>query len=296
MTRPKKPGFTLIEMLVVIAIIAILMSTVATVAILLLSKTAPPLAAKTEIEKALVGFDAYYNHFKEYPYDYDNLDGRPDTNSYSNKKNIKCPDYGLLASNELTAYLNELAQDKGMAEFEIVLANIVAVWALSYRDEGKDIGPFMEFNEANFKYVGNFTDNAYLHLNNNKKEPYKSIYGNKALIYLDPWGNPYVFDINWRWHLSTNPNARISIDEHDYVGRKFTSGVDPFDPKNTNSEFFRRGHWKNINKTIMLPVDIWSRGPDGVTDPNNNGLDDNNNGKVDEPEELIDDVVSWSSI
>ncbi len=39
---------------------------------------------------------------------------------------------------------------------------------------------------------------------------------------------------------------------------------------------------------------IWSVGPDGRQDPLNNNLDDDGDGKVDEPDELVDDICSWN--
>lgn len=39
---------------------------------------------------------------------------------------------------------------------------------------------------------------------------------------------------------------------------------------------------------------IWSLGPDGKQDPGNNNLDDDGDGKVDETDELVDDICSWN--
>ena len=42
-----------------------------------------------------------------------------------------------------------------------------------------------------------------------------------------------------------------------------------------------------------MPI-LWSVGLDGKQDPGNNNLDDDNDGKVDEPDELKDDICSWN--
>ncbi len=39
---------------------------------------------------------------------------------------------------------------------------------------------------------------------------------------------------------------------------------------------------------------IWSVGPDGRQDPGNNNLDDDGDGRIDEPDELVDDICSWN--
>lgn len=250
---------------------------------------------RTELSNLKVGFEYYYEHFKEYPFDYDNFDGDPNYND-SEFEGVPCPDFGLLASEDISKYLDSIGDE---SEREVVIANIICVWALSFHDPEKEIGLFVTFDENRLIHIGDFEDNQYLHIDDDIKKPYKSKYGKRAFVYNDRYGNPYVFDINWRWNISSNPKVTfIARDEHDYVGRHFcgnTDSIASISPKyqaNTKREFFRRGHW--LRKNVLAPVDIWSRGPDGKTDPNNNGRDDNNDGKADDPDELVDDIVSWN--
>lgn len=284
-------------MLVVISIIAIL-SSIIVVAVFKIQVYVQREGAKTELSTFEVGFDYYYEHFKEYPYDFDNFDGDPNINGYR-FEGKPCPDYGLLGSVAVSNYLRDIENTYGSAEREVVVANIVCVWALSYRDAEKDIGPFVTFDEGRLEAIGEFTDNKYIHIDNDKNKPYKSKYGNKVLIYNDSWGKPYVFDVNWRWNISANPNVNtISRDGHDYVGRRFCGNQDSFvsiSPTASaakDAEFFRRGHW--LRKKVLAPVDIWTRGPDGENDPNNNGRDDNKDDVADDADELVDDIVSWN--
>jgi len=62
-------------------------------------------------------------------------------------------------------------------------------------------------------------------------------------------------------------------------GRRQT--LDPATGKPLPGRVFRKG-----------PV-IWSVGPDGKQDPQNNNLNDDQDGKVDEPDEMEDDICSW---
>jgi type II secretory pathway pseudopilin PulG len=87
--------------------------------------------------------------------------------------------------------------------------------------------------------------------------------GEYDYIALDPWGNPWVYEEHRS--IFTQPMTQAQ-----YQAK--LAAIRPHNP---------------------MSFDLYSTGPDGQKDPMHNGLDDDGDGKVDEADELVDDVTNW---
>ena len=121
----------------------------------------------------------------------------------------------------------------------------------------------------------------------------------------DP-AHPTVFELRFRTlcvKLSVENNTRIvgpyyslNPEDIDASGRLTDDWGQPF-------RYLADGRRTTLDpatgKRLASRVDrrepvIWSVGEDGRQDPGNNNRDDNGNGKVDEADELINDICSWN--
>jgi len=89
-----------------------------------------------------------------------------------------------------------------------------------------------------------------------------------SFIVVDPWGNPYVYT-----EFNSKFDKKLSKSEHENL----MATLKPHNP---------------------MSYDIYSMGPDGSEtdggkDPQHNGADDDGDGKVDEADELVDDITNY---